>query len=165
MFACDHNSLKCFIPPDCWWYQFKTKIVWQEMISRALYYRCLNCFCLWLFPGNEYKWIEKCRWAWTASGEIDSTLPDISILKTDRVKEAARRPLPHPRPRCAVAGLDGFTWFPPPPPSCYTPVIQSRIVIHCSTLPQYSSVFLNVPFFLIRMINMDVGHANDCLIN
>lgn len=109
MFACDHCNPKCFISSDCWWYQFKTKIVWQEMILRALYYRCLNCFCLWLFPGNEYKWIEKCRWAWTASGEIDSTPPDISMLKTDRAKEAAGRPLPAPWPCCAAAGLDGAT--------------------------------------------------------
>lgn len=62
---------------------FKTKPVWQEMILRALYYRCLNCFHLWLFSGNEYKWIEKCRWTCTASGEIDSTVADIFMLKTE----------------------------------------------------------------------------------
>ncbi len=100
MFACDHNKLKCSISPDCWWHQFKTKTVWQEMILRPIYYRCLNCFCLFLFPGNEDKWIEKCRWTWTAGGEIDSSLADIPMLETHACKggikeaETAGRPSP-----------------------------------------------------------------------
>lgn len=112
MFAWDHNNLKCSISPECWWHQFKIKIVWQEMILRALYYRCLNCFCLWLFPGNEYKWIEKCRWTWTASGEIDSTVADISMLKTEMgVKEAETGGTPSRTLLCSHWMLFGWEFY------------------------------------------------------
>lgn len=134
--------------PDCWWHQFKTKIVWQEMISRALYYRCLNCFCPWLFPGNEYKWIEKCRRTWTAGGEIDSTVADISMLETEEVWKKAEtrgegRPHCPQRPRWAVSESCLLPWS-------RLPALPRRF--HRT----FSHYFCPSSFFKRRIMNMQV---------
>lgn len=110
-------------PADCRWHQFRIKTVWQEMVSRALYYRCLNCFCLWLFPDNEYKWIEKCRWTWTAGGEIDSTVARHLHAETEMEWRRLR------------------LWGKPAPPS--TTPLCSRCLDYGMT--EYSSLDLRSP--------------------
>jgi len=140
MFACDHNNLKTF---HFSWF-LMTSIQNQNSVTindfeMILYYRCSNCLSHQLFPGNECKWIEKCRWTWTASGEIDSTVADISMLKTEMEQKRLT-------PR-GVWGRDAaplsFTsqtscwimvWLSPLPlilTSCYAAVISAKHFAHC----------------------------------
>lgn len=115
------------------WHQFEAKIVWQGMIFRALYYRWLNCFCLWLFPSNEYKWIGKCRWGpnWRWR----------HWFHTGSCRHAKNRD------RGGKGKEGGNDW---------APFTCSSQPLRCLTLLQCSFLYRS----WITIISMDVGQAN-----
>lgn len=126
----------------------KSKQCDMKWFGGGSYYRCLNCFCRWLFPGNEHKWIEKCRWTWTAAGEIDSTAADISMIKTETRAEGTRN---------GDAGWDGLC-----DPSALDHTSCSASV-HPGTTSIYCLAFLRCS--CIWIINMANAGINDNVIH